>query len=88
MSSQERYDFFILSDVSADQVSLGQMDAIERYVRDLGGGFLFAGGERGYGLGSALRLREQDRAHSRPSVSLQPRGAGDPPRAQETPRRA
>jgi Ca-activated chloride channel family protein len=32
-------------------VSLTQQDAIEQYVRDLGGGFLFAGGENGYGLG-------------------------------------
>ncbi len=47
----ERYDFVILSDAPADQVSLTQQDAIEQYVRDLGGGFLFAGGEAGYGLG-------------------------------------
>ena len=47
----ERYDFVILSDAPADQVSLTQQDAIEQYVRDLGGGFLFAGGESGYGLG-------------------------------------
>jgi len=47
----ERYDFLILSDALADAVSLTQQDAIESYVRDLGGGFLFAGGENGYGLG-------------------------------------
>jgi Mg-chelatase subunit ChlD len=47
----ERYDFVILSDTPADQVSLTQQDALEEYVRDLGGGFLFAGGENGYGLG-------------------------------------
>jgi uncharacterized membrane protein len=47
----ERYDFVILSDAPADAVSLTQQDAIESYVRDLGGGFLFAGGEAGYGLG-------------------------------------
>ncbi|MGH7328433.1 MAG: VWA domain-containing protein, partial [Polyangiaceae bacterium] len=46
-----RYDFVILSDASADQVSLTQQEALESYVRDLGGGFLFAGGENGYGLG-------------------------------------
>ena len=40
----ERYDFVILSDTPAEQVSLTQQDAIEEYVRDLGGGFLFAGG--------------------------------------------
>ena len=47
----ERYDFLILSDAPAESVSLTQQDAIEAYVRDLGGGFLFAGGESGYGLG-------------------------------------
>jgi len=47
----ERYDFLILSDAPADAVSLTQQDAVEGYVRDLGGGFLFAGGENGYGLG-------------------------------------
>ncbi len=47
----ERYDFVILSDTPADAVSLTQQDALEGYVKDLGGGFLFAGGENGYGLG-------------------------------------
>lgn len=47
----ERYDFVILSDTPAETVSLTQQDAIESYVRDLGGGFLFAGGEAGFGLG-------------------------------------
>jgi uncharacterized membrane protein len=47
----ERYDFVILSDAPAESVSLTQQDAIESYVRDLGGGFLFAGGESGFGLG-------------------------------------
>ncbi len=47
----ERYDFVILSDAPAEAVSLTQQDAIEGYVRDMGGGFLFAGGESGYGLG-------------------------------------
>ncbi|HEY6080528.1 MAG TPA: VWA domain-containing protein [Polyangiaceae bacterium] len=47
----ERYDFFVLSDVPREAVSDAAQDLIERYVRDLGGGFLFAGGEAGYGLG-------------------------------------
>ncbi len=50
-SDLERYGFVILSDAPAEQVSLTQQDAIEQYVRDLGGGFLFAGGENGYCLG-------------------------------------
>lgn len=47
----ERYDFVILSDVPAEQVSAGSQSAIESYLRDLGGGFLFAGGTAGYALG-------------------------------------
>ncbi|HEX4448222.1 MAG TPA: vWA domain-containing protein, partial [Polyangiaceae bacterium] len=47
----EKYDFIVLSDMPAEKVSLTQQDTIEQYVRDLGGGFLFAGGENGYGLG-------------------------------------
>ena len=40
---------------SPREVSLTQQDAIESYVRDLGGGFLFAGGEAGFGLGGWSR---------------------------------
>ena len=47
----ERYDLVILSDTPADAVTEEQQAAIESYVRDLGGGFVFAGGENGYGLG-------------------------------------
>ncbi len=51
LAEMARYDMLILSDVPAEQVSLSSQDLIERYVRDVGGGFLFAGGERGFGLG-------------------------------------
>jgi Mg-chelatase subunit ChlD len=47
----ERYDFMILSDTPAEQVSLSSQELIESYLRDLGGGFLFAGGPNGYGPG-------------------------------------
>jgi len=36
------------------------MDALERYVRDLGGGFLFAGGSQSYGLGGYQGTRMED----------------------------
>ncbi|MBK6520743.1 MAG: VWA domain-containing protein [Polyangiaceae bacterium] len=49
------YDFVIVSDVAKEQLELAAQDLIERYVRDLGGGFLFAGGEVGYGLGGWQR---------------------------------
>lgn len=75
----ERYDFFILSDVSADQVSLTQMDAIERWVRDLGGGFMMAGGESAFGLGGWQGTRmeqllpvrmDSERRRDQPSLAL------------------
>jgi uncharacterized membrane protein len=47
----ERYDFLIVSDVPHEAFPLPAQELVERYVRDLGGGFLFAGGEAGYGLG-------------------------------------
>jgi Ca-activated chloride channel family protein len=47
----EKYDFVVLSDMPAERVSLEQQQILEEYVRDLGGGLLFAGGENGYGLG-------------------------------------
>ncbi|HEU4537942.1 MAG TPA: VWA domain-containing protein, partial [Polyangiaceae bacterium] len=47
----ERYDFVILSDTPAERFGPDAQNLIEAYVRDLGGGFLFAGGESGYGLG-------------------------------------
>jgi uncharacterized membrane protein len=47
----ERYDFVIVSDVPAEAFPVPAQELVERYVRDLGGGFLFAGGAAGYGLG-------------------------------------
>ena len=75
----ERFDFVVLSDVPAEQVSLGQMDALQRYVRDLGGGFLMAGGEQGFGLGGwggtaieeLLPVRmDAERRRDQPSLAL------------------
>lgn len=55
LAELERYSLIILSDVAANKVSLSAQDAIERYVRDLGGGLIFAGGESGFGLGGWTR---------------------------------
>ena len=53
-----RYDAVILSDIAAKALRAAQMQAVEAYVRDLGGGLLFAGGENTYGedgyAGSAI----------------------------------
>jgi Mg-chelatase subunit ChlD len=75
----DRYDFVVLSDVPADAVSLGQQEAIERYVRDLGGGFLMAGGAQGFGLGGWQGTRieqllpvrmDAERRRDQPSLAL------------------
>ena len=47
----ERYDFIAISDVPREALHPAAQDLVEKYVRDLGGGFLFAGGDAGYGLG-------------------------------------
>ena len=54
------FDFVVLSDTPADRVPAESMEAIERYVRDLGGGFLFAGGPHSYGLGGYQGTRMED----------------------------
>ena len=41
----------ILSNVSAETLSIEQLQSIENYVRDLGHGFVVIGGERAYGPG-------------------------------------
>ncbi len=46
-----RYDFFILSDIAADKVDAGVQSLVEQYLKEVGGGFLFAGGTAGYSLG-------------------------------------
>lgn len=55
LSELERFDFVIVSDVPREMLSASAEGLIETYVRDLGGGFLFAGGEAGFGLGGWAR---------------------------------
>jgi Mg-chelatase subunit ChlD len=53
----ERYDLVILSDVRQEFLGLSQMQAIESYVRDMGGGFIMAGGEDSFGSGGYQNTR-------------------------------
>jgi len=46
-----RYDLVVLSDISAVDLSPGQIAALASYVRDLGGGLLLMGGDRSLGPG-------------------------------------
>ncbi|RLB62525.1 MAG: hypothetical protein DRI90_08880, partial [Deltaproteobacteria bacterium] len=75
----ERYDFVILSDTPKERMTLQSQELVEQYVRDLGGGFLFAGGENGYGLGGWYRTTiarllpvrmETEKRKEMPSVAM------------------
>ena len=75
----ERFDFVVLSDTPREAVPLQAQELIEQYVKDLGGGFLFAGGESGYGLGGwyhttierILPVRmDNERKKEMPSVAM------------------
>lgn len=75
----ERYDFVVLSDVGAEAISQGAQVALGRYLRETGGGFLMAGGARGFGLGGwqgseverLLPVRmDAERRRDLPSVAL------------------
>jgi Ca-activated chloride channel family protein len=45
------YDLIVLSDVARSSLNDQQMKNLSTYVRDLGGGFILAGGENNYGEG-------------------------------------
>ena len=47
----DKYDAVVLSDVARHDLTDAQMHAIVTYVRDLGGGFVLAGGENNFGEG-------------------------------------
>ncbi len=45
------FDAVVFDNVPAYELSLARMEAVERYVRDAGGGFLMIGGDRSFGAG-------------------------------------
>jgi Ca-activated chloride channel homolog len=79
LSEIERFDFLVMSDIGVESVSQGAQAALGRYVRELGGGLMMAGGPRGFGLGGwqgteverLLPVRmESERRRDQPSVAL------------------
>ncbi len=54
------YDVLVLSDVPAQSFAPGAMDAVETYVRDMGGGLVMLGGEASFGLGGYYRTPIED----------------------------
>ncbi|MFW6292219.1 MAG: VWA domain-containing protein [Spirochaetota bacterium] len=49
------YDAVIFDNVPAYDMSVARMEAVERYVRDTGGGFMMIGGDASYGAGGYYR---------------------------------
>jgi Ca-activated chloride channel homolog len=47
----EKYDLVLVSDVPAHFMGAGQMNALDSYVANLGGGLIMAGGEDSFGSG-------------------------------------
>lgn len=47
----ERFDLVFVSDVPVHFLGMGQMNALERYVRNMGGGLVMSGGEDSFGSG-------------------------------------
>jgi Mg-chelatase subunit ChlD len=47
----ESFDLVLVSDLPATQFSEAQMKMVDRYVKELGGGFIVAGGESSFGPG-------------------------------------
>ncbi len=79
LAELQRFALVVLSDVPKEHFSEASELLVERYVRDLGGGFLFAGGEAGFGLGGwsgstlerLLPVRmDSDNRKENPSVAL------------------
>ena len=75
----QQFDLFLLSDVSALNLSREQMDLYRRWVQDFGGGFVLLGGENSYGVGGyyrtpieqmlPVRMEHEDRQDT-PSVAM------------------
>ena len=60
LAELQGYECLILSNVSATEMSLRQMDLIRIYVQDLGGGFIMLGGDESFGLGGYYRTQIEE----------------------------
>jgi len=74
-----RYDLVLLSDVASMYVGPAQMSALESYVKELGGGFIMAGGQNSFGSGgwSGTRMEtllpvrfETEKKRDQPQLAL------------------
>jgi len=56
----DAYEAIVLSDVARNNLTDSQMKTLATYVRDLGGGFILAGGENNYGEGGYSKTAIED----------------------------
>ena len=75
----QRFDLFLLSDVSALQMTREQMELYRTWVQQFGGGFVMIGGENSFGVGGYFRTpieqmlpvrMDHDDRQETPSVAL------------------
>ncbi len=75
----QRFDLFILSDVSALNLNREQMELFRTWVQDFGGGFVMVGGDNSFGVGGYYRTpveqmlpvrMEHDDRQDTPTVAL------------------
>lgn len=55
LTDLQNFELLILSDVPATAFTRKQMEIIQTFVRDLGGGFIMLGGEQSFGLGGYFK---------------------------------
>ena len=79
LSELQRFDLFLLDDVSALQMTRDQMELYRTWVQQFGGGFVMIGGENSFGVGGYFRTpveqmlpvrMEHDDRQETPSVAL------------------
>lgn len=60
LAEMRSYSCIILSDVAAHDLTSVQQQAFQRYVRDLGRGFVMVGGENSFGVGGYYKTPVED----------------------------
>lgn len=60
MSDLQNFDAVILDNIPASNLTRAQMELMQSYVRDFGGGLLMLGGDQAYGLGGYFRTPIED----------------------------
>ncbi|HTU91677.1 MAG TPA: VWA domain-containing protein [Gemmataceae bacterium] len=60
LADLQNYELLMLSNVPATSLSQRQMEVVQKYVQELGGGFIMLGGDQSFGLGGYYRTVIED----------------------------